>query len=83
MPSRSIRWSATVGSKLSMRTRQAPWEKVDRGMQSPPQVPVIGKACRTWSVSVTRSASPAYQPWGTAFLWLIRAPFGKDVVPEV
>ena len=62
MPSRSIRWSATPASKTSMTTRQAPWEKVESGMQRPPQVPVIGRAWSTRSAGVTRSASPAYQP---------------------
>jgi hypothetical protein len=28
-------------------------------------------------------ALPAYQPWGTAFRWLITAPLGNDVVPDV
>ena len=62
MLSRSIRCRATPASKVSITTRQAPWEKVDRGMQSPPQVPVIGRAWSTRSASVTRSASPVNQP---------------------
>src|SRR5215470_15777853 len=82
-PSRSMRCKATAASKVSIRIRQAPWANVERGTESPPQVPVTGRACSTRSASVTWSTLPEYQPCGTELRWLITAPFGKDVVPEV
>ena len=78
-----MRASATAASKLSISTRAAPWDKVDSGTQSPPHVPEQASAWSTRSACVTRRTSPQYQPCGTALRWLITAPFGKDVVPEV
>ena len=83
MRSRSMRYSATPGSNVSMSTRHAPCANVDSGMQRPPQVPDSGSAWSTRSSGVSRSTSPTCQPWGTAFRWVITAPLGNEVVPDV
>ena len=66
-----------------MSTSVAPWLQVESGMLSPPQVPAAGKASSTRSSGVSRSCSPVFQPCGTQLRWLIIAPLGNDVVPEV
>ena len=53
------------------------------GTLIPPQVPGAGSACNARSRSVILSRSPQFHPCGTQFRWLIIAPLGNDVVPEV
>ena len=75
--------SASRGSKPSVRTSVAPCVRVMSGMTSPPQVPEKGSVWRTRSSAVSRNRSPDAQPCGRQLRWLIIAPLGNDVVPEV
>jgi site-specific DNA recombinase len=56
---------------------------ISSGMLRPPHVPAAGRASSTRSSGVRRSCSPVFQPCGTQLPWLIIAPLGNEVVPEV
>jgi hypothetical protein len=79
----SISRSARVGSKLRSSTTVAPFHQPSSGSTFQPATWNCGSTCSTTSSSPSPTTLSRLRLVQKQLRWVIRAPFGRPVVPEV